>query len=194
MRKRVGTSISGKLLSWVLFRHTPGKKPFATFSFFGENSLMECKAFGEIALAARDLEQGDLVQIAGRVDDEGAFVVSALYLTRKASAGVPVTIVQLTDEEKARLKLEEEVRGREGLVKTAYGWRRKENCIVVLGRWIPKIEFVMDRLGPERATEELRELLRSSAISLVSMSRSQARTYTEWLDSKVNSILEEEMF
>ncbi len=150
-------NLSGCLCSDVNYRHTEGKKPFASFQVF-DKRIVRCKCFDDIANYARDhLKMGMKVHVSGtEAKEDGGVFVDTLISDKGDAPKVAATLsrASIAEYEAQQLK--------NGLVpvKAESGytiWHLKDECVETAKGWKRKIEYLMDVYGAKTVTDVLKQ-------------------------------------
>lgn len=67
-------------------------------------------------------------------------------------------------------------------------WLAKDDCIMADGRWQSKIEYIMQKLGPERVTKELKKFIKTDKL-IKGLSRFEIDRYRTLLETLLDEIL-----
>lgn len=189
-------SISGKLISLPQTSRKEGRKTFSCFRMETEKGFIwMVKTFAEIAEQADTqlTQMGVPVSIQGyrEPENDSVFVANFIRVQNAVSLEEKVTRYWGSVEglkkciAASRRPWESlgyvKTRNREGHVI----WDRPENCVEMSdGRWVQRIEFVMDTFGAENITAELHALIHTGNSGLPLLTKKNVKVYKDWLARK----------
>ena len=175
--------LTGKILSEVEhLQSKTGQKPFIKFSILDDRTRKIYWVLGFKAMAwltLQDLPVGHHVSITGSLgDDSSVFAQAMTMLGDGTKTAAPKQLI--SREQRQQL---EQAYASSGFVRVTdrlgERWLHKDDCILVGTQWHAKIEYLMDKLGPERVSQEIRTALKDVGIPSRALSNPQVQAYRE---------------
>lgn len=198
--KKRSMIVEGEVVGEVEKVVTQGGNKLCKFIVTAKGKSLECLAWEANSVKAEKLKDGDKIIARGLLDiegqsltinrwiDKGAVKASDLRFELHALYGGKEEYERTTNAKLEDLE-------KQGIVRICHNerapglfssfWERIEMCIKVNGVWKRKIDYCMDRLGPDSVERTLRAFFSDVDIAPGKASRFNSKKYQEVLDALV---------
>lgn len=179
MRNARGKSSKVILHSDIDFGFSQGGTAYASFlaiSEDAEKTMIKYVAFKQLAEEmSRLLKKGMKISISSFTGDRGDPIVTGYYCDELNKLDIAPIKISPLDKKEHKLYME-----RNGKVPTELDgkivYQRKQDCILIQGKWKLKIDALMDAFGAKAVNEKIKEIYGAAGLT----DPQKAKEYSDW--------------